>query len=54
MLGTPITPEFHSIEEFAQIIQSKVQIQLSAITSQKILDGRNFLDHKLKDRKSVV
>jgi histidine ammonia-lyase len=48
MQGTPITPEFHSIEEFAQIIQSKAQIQLSAITSQKIQEGRSFLDHKLK------
>lgn len=47
MQGIPITPEFHSIEEFAQLIQSSATIQLSAISSQKIEIGRKFLDEKL-------
>ena len=48
MLGTPITPEFHSIEEFAKIIQTKTSILLSSEVSQKIVAGRKFLDDKLK------
>jgi len=47
MQGTPITPEFHSIEEFAQLIQSNATLHLSAISSQKIEIGRKFLEDKL-------
>jgi histidine ammonia-lyase len=47
MLGKPITPEIHTIEEFAEIIQNNAQIYLSPITIDKIVKGRKYLDAKL-------